>query len=268
MPRVSWAFWPFISGVLFAQTPASPPAAPSAFTVASIKPNKSSDDRFMLRPMPGGGLTATGVTLKMLIMNAYVVRSYQLSGGLAWIGTERWDIEAKTEGAPARLSRQQFAILLQGLLEDRFQLKTHREAKEMQVYALVATKGGSKLKPHPDEPVGHRPKLSILSGSATFTDASVERLVSQLALQLDRPILDRTGLTGNYDFKLEWSPAPGESGPEVFGLPPRAEPPRADDSNGPSLFTALEEQLGLRLESTKSPVDVLVVDHVERPSEN
>lgn len=156
----------FIPWLLYAQTP------PPSFTVASIKPNKSTDDRFMLRPMPGGGLTATGVTLKMLIMNAYEF------------------------------------------------------------------------------------------------DAPVERLISQLAQQLDRPVLDKTGLSGNYDFKLEWSPAPGEGGLEAFGLPPRADPPRPSASNGPSIFTALEEQLGLKLKSTKAPVDILVIDHVKRASEN
>src|ERR1700683_2266165 len=98
MARICWALSLFIPCGLFGQIPASPPIVPTAYTVASIKPNRSSDDRFMLRPLPGGGLTATGVTLKMLIMFAYGVAAYQISGAPSWVGTERWDIEAKTDG--------------------------------------------------------------------------------------------------------------------------------------------------------------------------
>src|SRR5580704_13329983 len=107
MARISWALGLFIPCVLFGQAPPAP--APSAFTVASIKPNRSGDDRFMLRPQPGGALTATGVTLKMLIMFAYGVAAYQISGAPSWIGTERWDIEAKTEGVqgPVPLAQSQ-----------------------------------------------------------------------------------------------------------------------------------------------------------------
>src|SRR5580658_5794347 len=109
-----------IACALFGQVANSPPAAPTAYTVASIKPNKSSDDRFMLRPQPGGGLTATGVTLKMLIMFAYGVAGYQISDGPAWIGTERWDIEAKTDRVQGQLPPTQSGALLQALIEDRF----------------------------------------------------------------------------------------------------------------------------------------------------
>ena len=97
---------------LFAQAPPSPAAAPTAYTVASIKPNRSSDDRFMLRPLPGGGLTATGVTLKMFIMFAYGVAGYQISGAPNWVGVERWDIEAKTDGVQVRLPLAQSEALL------------------------------------------------------------------------------------------------------------------------------------------------------------
>ena len=106
------------------------------------------------------------------------------------------------------------------------------------------------------------------NGSAIFTDSSLAALAGELTLNLDRPIIDRTGLHGTYDFTLQWTPAPNEGGPDAIGLPPRAEPPRATDSSGPSIFTALQEQLGLKLESTKGPVDILVIERVERPSEN
>jgi uncharacterized protein (TIGR03435 family) len=257
-----------IACMLFGQATNSPPAAPTAYTVASIKPNKSSDDRFMLRPMTGGGLTATGVTLKMLMGFAYGVFAYQISGGPAWIGTERWDIEAKTDGVQGRLPPAQSNVLLRALIEDRFQLKARRESKEMPVYELVVTKNGPKLKPHPADSAERKPSEQLGNGSAIFTDSSMAGFAARLSMQLGRPVIDRTDLKGNYDFTLEWTPAPGEGSAEALGLPPRAEPPRPGDSNGPSIFTALQDQLGLKLESTKGPAEILVIDHVERPSEN
>jgi bla regulator protein BlaR1 len=258
----------FITCGLFGQAANSPPATPAAFTVASIKPNKSDDNRFMLRPLPGGGLTASGVTLRMLIMNAYEVAGYQISGAPSWIGTERWDIEAKTEGVQGPLPREQFGAMLRRLIEDRFQMKTRRESKEMPVYALVVTKTGSKLKPHPGDAAERRPLMKFGRGSATFTNTSLAVLAGQLSMDLGRPVLDRTNLMGGFDFTLEWTPAPEEGGSEAFGIAPRAEPASPADSTGPSIFTAIQEQLGLKLESQKGPVDILVIDHVERPSEN
>jgi len=222
----------------------------------------------MLRPMPGGGLSATGVTLKMLIGLAYGVFAYQITGGPAWIGTERWDIEAKTDGVQGQLPRAQSAALLRALFEERFQLKARRENKEMPVYALVVTKNGPKLKPNPDDPTKAKPSAMLGRGSGAFTNSSMAVLAGRLSEQLGRPVIDRTDLKGGYDFTLEWTPAPGEGSAESIGLPPRAEPPSPGDSNGPSIFTALQDQLGLKLESTKGPVDMIVIDHVERPSEN
>lgn len=259
MTRV-FGIWLFLSCTLFAQT------APQAFTVASVKPNRSSDDRFMLRFLPGGGLTATGVTLEMLIMNAYELAGYQIVGAPGWVGTERWDIEAKTDGVRGTLKRDQLDAMLQRLLEDRFQLRTHRQSKKLPAYALVVAKGGPKLKPHPAD--GARPQERFGFGSANAANVPIAYLAGQLSLGLDRPVLDRTGVQGRYDFTLEWTPASGEFSPTAFGLPPRAEPPRPVDPNRPSIFTALQEQLGLRLKSTKAPVEILTIDHVELPSEN
>jgi bla regulator protein BlaR1 len=257
-----------IAYTLFGQATNSPPAAPTAYSVASIKPNKSSDDRFMLRPMPGGGLTATGVTLKMLMGFAYGVFAYQISGGPAWIGTERWDIEAKTDAVQGQLPPAQSGALLRALIEDRFQLKARLENKEIPVYELVVTKNGSKLKPNPEDPAKAKRSAMLGNGTGTFTNSSMAVLAARLSQQLGRPVIDRTDLKGGYDFTLEWTPASGEGGAELLGLPPRAEPPAAGESNGPSIFTALQDQLGLKLESTKGPADILVIDHVERPSEN
>jgi uncharacterized protein (TIGR03435 family) len=204
----------------------------------------------------------------MLIMFAYGVAAYQISGAPSWVGTDRWDIEAKTEGVQGTLPREQFTPLLRRLIEDRFQLKSRRETKKMPVYALVVTKTGFRPKPHSPESSPPRPQVQFGHGSATFTDSSVASLAGNLTLNLDRPVIDRTGILGNYDFTLQWTPAPDEGGPTSIGLPPRAEPSQPGDSNAPSLFTALEEQLGLKLKSTKGPVDILVIGHVERPSEN
>lgn len=256
-----------IACTLFGQATNSP-APRVAYTVASIKPNKSSDDRFMLRPLPGGGLTATGVTLKMLIAFAYGVFAYQILDGPAWIGTERWDIQAKTDSAQERIPRAQSAALLRALIEDRFQLKARRETKEMPVYALVVAKNGPKLKPHPGDSANAKPSASFGGGSGVFTDSSMAVLATRLSTQLGRPVIDRTDLKGPYDFTLEWTPAPGEGAAELIGLPPRAEPLPSGDSNGPSIFTALEDQLGLKLESTKGQAEILIIDRVERPSEN
>jgi bla regulator protein BlaR1 len=269
MARIFLALSLLLPWALFGQAPEAP-----AFTVASIKPNKSNDDRFMLRPLRGGGLTATGVTLKMLISFAYGVAAYQISGAPSWIGTERWDIEAKTdgeaktEGVEARVSLAESQARLRHLLEDRFQLKTRRQSKKLPVYALVVTKGGFKLRPNAVNTTERKPQVNFRLGAASFTNSSVASLAWQLSQNLGRPVLDRTGIQGDYDFMLKWTPTPDEGRPEALGLAPHAGPPAPSDSNGPSLFTALQEQLGLKLESTKGPVDTLLVGHVERPSEN
>jgi uncharacterized protein (TIGR03435 family) len=127
---------------------AQPQAVPTIFDVATLKPNGDDDNRFALRPLPGGELSATGVPLKMLIMQAYNLKAFQISGEPDWVDTARWDIEAKVEGFSGRLSQAQAGTLLRALMQDRFQLKVRQETKEMPIYALVIGKGGSKLTPH------------------------------------------------------------------------------------------------------------------------
>jgi len=239
------------------------------FDVASIKPNAEKDNRFMMPGGPQGGTyRATGVTLKMLIMYAYgVPAAFQVSGGPSWIGTERWDIQAKVEEETP--PRDRFLQLLRALLEDRFQLKVRRETKEMPVYELAVAKSGSKLKPHSGDPPKPEDRLRVGFGSMRFQDCGLGLLAYQLSLQLGRKVTDKTGLTGQYDFTLEWAPEPGQGGLESIGLPPDPSlkfPPT--DPNRPSIFTAIQELLGLRLDSEKGPVDMIVIDSVERPSEN
>ena len=242
--------------------------APTSYSVASIKPNKSADNRFMMRPLPDGGLTATGVTLKMLVTYAYNVQAYQVSGGPNWMNSDRWDVEARTEGDPQTVSREQSAALLRGMLEDRFQVKVHREAKQMPTYALVVAPSGPKLKEPTEDPADTRPLARFGFGSGRFVNSSMGSLAYQLSSELGRSVANRTGLNGRYDFELKWTPAPGDGGLEALGLPPQVDAPAAADSSAPTIFTALQEQLGLKLESTRGPVDVLTVQRAERPSEN
>ncbi len=239
------------------------------FDVATIKPNAEKDNRFMLRYPQHGTFTATGVTLKMLIMSAYQVNAYQVSGGPSWIATDRWDIQAKAEGSDGLMPRDQFDAMLRSLLEDRFQLKVRRDSKEMPVYELVVAKSGPKLTPHTGGDPKPEERMRIGSGSLRFQNAGPPNLAFQLSLQLGRTVIDKTGLTGQYDFALEWAPEPGQGGPQSIGLPPDPSlkfPPA--DPNRPSLFTALQEQLGLRLDSEKGPVDMIVIDSVSKPTEN
>ncbi len=241
---------------------------PKEFDVATIKPNSANDNRFMIRPLPGGGLTITGVPLKMLIMEAFDVRAFQVSGGPGWMSTERWDIEAKAEGVQSRLPIGQTLKMLQALITERFHLAVHHETKEMTIYALVVGKNGSKLTPHTGEPPQPTDRLRTRPGSFSAKQIGIGALVRQLTLQVGRPVIDKTGLTSLYDFTLEWTPEPGQGGPESIGLPPDARLPPPSDSNGPSIFTAVQEQLGLRLDAQKGPVDIIVIDRAEKPDEN
>lgn len=239
------------------------------FDVATIKPNSEKDNRFIMPGGPQGGTyRATGVTLKMLIMYAYgVPAAFQVSGGPSWVGNERWDIQAKVEGEPPQ--RDQFVEMLRALIEDRFQLKIRRETKEMPVYELVIAKNGSKLTPHSGDPPKPPDRLRIRFGSMRFQDSSIGPLAYQLSLQLGREVIDKTGLSGKYDFDMEWAPEPGQGGLESIGLPPdpNFRPPPVDP-NLPSIFTAVQQQLGLRLDSAKASFDMVFIDSVEKPSEN
>ena len=205
--------------------------------------------------VPGGGLRVSNATLKDLIETAYQVRSFQILGGPAWLGAARYDVTA-TSGTPsddATVRRE-----VQTLLETRFQLQTHRETRELPEYSLMVEKSGVK-------PEGLRVTdkarrgINARSGAMTGEAAPMANLALVLSRQLGRPVVNNTGLAGNYDFSLQWTPdlSPAAPGDQTV-----------TDSPGPSLFTALREQLGLRLETTKGPVEVIVIDRAERPSEN
>ncbi len=198
----------------------------------------------------GASLRITNATVQYLIRSAFRVQSDQIVGGPAWLDSDRYDIDAKT-GGTEKISPELFRTMLQNLLADRFGLKTHRETRQMTVFVLVADKGGTRLR-EDTESGGNRLNTDRAAGKAvlTGTRVSMEQFSGYIGDKLSRVVIDKTELKGVYDFTLEWDPeqAPGET--------------------GPSMFTGLREQLGLRLESQKIPVDVLVIDSVAKPSEN
>jgi uncharacterized protein (TIGR03435 family) len=273
----------------------------AVFEVASIKPSDPKVQGVTIRNGPGGGLNITGATLKLLIEQAYDVRDFQILGGPGWINSDRYDIAAKAEPGvnrpapdPRNLTDQRKAMeqqreRLRALLADRFRLKIRRETKELPVYALTLAKGGPKLKessldtpatgPNGDKgPQGFRgPFMRMGPGQIIGQSASLDFLVQVLSRQLGRTVLDKTGLKGAYDFTLEWTPDPAQGLGPGFGGPgepsvgkdlPRPENPAPAEPNGPSLFAALQEQLGLKLESQRGSVEVIVIESVEKPSEN
>jgi len=242
-----------LAGSAWAQT-APPPA--SSFDVASIKPAKPDARGYSIRPFPGR-LEAENVTLQQLIAEAYHVYDFQVSGP-KWTTSDRYDLEAKTGGGlPA--TRTQLRELLQKLLADRFALRVRRESKEMPVYALEAAKPGARLEraKNPDAPMAFR---VFQRRQITAENAPLEPLTVTLTWVLGKPVLDRTGLTGSFDYRLEWAPdevqvQSQEAPPDVSG-------------NAPSLSAALQSQLGLKLISKKDAVDMIVVETAERPAAN
>jgi len=315
-----------VSAVALAQTPTDKPT----FEVASVKPSPPpTPGTFYMGSSGGPGTSDPGqatfrnVTQRMLLAQAYDVQDYQISGP-SWLESERYDIVAKV---PKGATKEQFRLMLQNLLAERFKLTLHHETKDLPRYELVVAKGGSKLKeaapapasdesapkdgpgappppppgsgfgPPPGQPpagVTFRPQLGkdgfptlppgmghgnammiMMNGRMRLVGSALpaSKLAEALAMQLGRPVVDKTGLTGNYDFNLDFDPAGlvgmrgmvppmlpvgGPSGgPDGSG----ANPPESEDA---SLFTALQQQLGLKLEQKKGPLDLLVIDHSEK----
>ncbi len=258
-------------------------APPLTFEVASIKPSAADGFHVGIQMQPGGGLRVNGVTLKLILTIAYDVREFQILGGPGWISSDRYDIAAKAAASDAenqssdprqlsdaqrKTAREQMQQRLQALLEDRFQLKIHRETREQPVYALLVAKNGPKIQPVEAKTGGSPPRMMVGRGMLNGQGVELSMLTAMLSNQLGRPVLDRTGLSGHFDIKLEWTPDPAQSEKALGALPPGVQAPPPPDPNGPSVFTAVQEQLGLRLESQKGPVEMIVIDHVDKPSEN
>lgn len=269
-------------------------AEPPHFEVASIKPAAPDQRGMFIRPGPNGGINISNLPLKEMITLAWKVQPFQVSGGPAWIESLHWDITATGNH---RLNPDEIPLMVQSLLVDRFQLKIHHESKDLPVYALVLANKDGKLGPElkvtkegsctpfdpskpppPPPPPGRDPGKppAMGCGGAMMgpdrlyaTSTTIDRMIPMLSRMLGRTVIDKTGLTGKYDIQLHWTPDPAQMQlmAPPGGLPPNMPQPQFDP-NGPSIFTALQEQLGLKLEAQKGPVDILVIDAVEKPSEN
>ena len=197
----------------------------------------------------------TAYALLGLIMDAYKLEPYQIAGRAAWMDKYRYDITARAPGENPPTSAQ-VETMLQTLLADRFQLRFHREIRQLPEYALVLGKNGPKLHASaPDATWRTRLSGSGLVNELTVSKEDMDQLAKQLPTAVGRPVVDRTGLTGRYDFQLSWS------SDAVSTVPSEQERP-------PSIFIALQEQLGLKLESARGPVELLVIDHAEKPTPN
>lgn len=270
--------WVMVAPLSQAQTQAAHPQ----FEVASIKTSTGCENPGSKGAGPSPGrLDMRCTKLADLIRAAYGLfangvsrnpQSLPVSGGPAWIDSDLYDINAKAEGNPRM--EMMMGPMLQALLEDRFKVKVHHETREVPVYALTGVKGGFKLKqleagsctpmtfpPTPFAP-GQKPacgRSSVQKKGPNLTldmyGMSMTELCKSLSSRLDRAVIDKTGITGMFDFHLEFSPDDGGAAPP-------------DDTAGPSIFTAVQEQLGLKLEPAKGPGEFLVIDNAEKPSEN
>jgi bla regulator protein BlaR1 len=286
---------PMLAGATSQQQSADGQALPQ-FEVASIKPDKSGDRRMMMRAQPGGRFEMSHVTLKAMIRNAYQVQDFQLVGGPNWIDDDHFDVIAKAEqsgsGDPFRAEKSgqpsRGQLMLRALLAERFKLAVHTDTREMPIYALVLARGDGKLGPQfqksttdcaagaagrgpgaaappapgPAQANGPMPcGIRVAPGNMAVGGSTLTLFANSLGMFVDRIVIDRTGLTDRYDFTLTWTP-------DQMGQRPPGAPEPPFDPNGPSIFTAVQEQLGLKLDSQKGPVTVLVIDHAEHPVED
>lgn len=263
MALVCGRFCAYVVAASILMSAQTAPKGALSFEVASVKPGDQSIDFGGMSFTPQGRFIATSSSLQRLIGFAYDLLNQQISGGPTWLDSAKFSIEAKADSSiqipPGLAGFVPMRLMLQSLLADRFKLAAHKEMREAQVYELVLDKAGSKLREAGD--VG---QLRFGRGELSGRGAPIELLVNQLSQQLEKPVVDKTGLKGRYDFDVKWALDPGLAGgrPEGPDLPP---PP---DPSGPSIFTAIRTDLGLRLESAKAPIEVLVIYHVERPDPN
>lgn len=228
-----------------------------AFEVASVKINRSGD-RGLARPdLKNGTLTARNVSMRMLLRAAYDLSESRITGP-DWLDSDRYDLVAKS---PQGVPDSEMMLMLQTLLKDRFHVAVHPETKEMPVFDMVVAKGGLKMPPfdpaHPAPPRG--PAGGAMDFSAISSDGVVtmSQLALRFAVSAGRPVLDKTGVEGRYGYFLMYTPVPAQSADGRAG------------SGAPDFFTAVEQELGLKLEPKKESIEVLIVDHAERiPTEN
>jgi uncharacterized protein (TIGR03435 family) len=252
---------PVSIGVLRSQTLPPPPAY--SYEVVSVRPSPPGATETRLSPGPQGGVRGTNLTPMQLMTYAYSVRSYQFVNAPGWVETEHYDLSFtpdKPEPAPSRgMSHEQLEASfhrqqqrMQAVLRDRFGLVLKAETREMPIYSLVVAKSGSKLSPPKDEKAPMH--MSTSRGQIQAVSTPLNLLTNSLASLLGRYVRDDTGLTGMFDFELKWAPDVQAANPE--------------DPDGASIFTAIQEQLGLKLESKRGPVAVFVVEKIQKPESN
>jgi uncharacterized protein (TIGR03435 family) len=243
-----------------------PAEAAPVFEVSTIKPSKP-DERFSLLVNRSGLLNTTDTSVSDLIKFAYDLHPRQIKGGPPWLETEKYDVTGKPDvaGIP---SIKQLKVMVQKLLAERFQLAFHREQKELSVYAITVAKSSPKLTKNESNPDG----LPGFAGGGPrgllVRNATIAEFATMMQANiLEQPVVDQTGLAAaRWDFTLKWTPDASQS--QLGGPAPNAPPPADNPEAPPDLFTAFQQQLGLKLESTKASVDVLVVDRLEKPSAN
>jgi uncharacterized protein (TIGR03435 family) len=248
-----------------------------AFEVASVKPSVPGTLGGRIQFLPGGRFSGTNVPLNYLIQQVYQLRDFQIVGDPRWMAiiadgeSARYEIEAKGDTSA---SEAQVREMLKALLADRFQLKVHRETRELPVYALIPAKGGIKLRAAKDNgrPRGTGGISAMVRGWIQGNNVAIPLLLRVLSESVDRPVVDKSGFADAFDFRLTWTP---DSDPAADGRCPAAFAPlqeqlglKAETWDCPSIFTAVQDQFGLKLDPQKDPTEVLVIDHVERPSAN
>ncbi len=256
-PETEWTIPP--------PTPRLPPMAANAnptFEVATIKPSRPDEPgkAFMVR---GRRFTTINTTLSELISFSYGVQAKQVVGAPPWVGTDKFDLTATPDGEGAP-SDKQWKGMLQKLIVERYKFTFHHDKRELSVYVLSAAKTGPKLTKSDGDPNGLPGLFFRQLGDLNVHNATMGDFTQMLQNSvLDRPIIDQTSLAGRYDFTLKWTPDDSQ----FAGFGARI-PPTTDPNPPPPLYTAIQEQIGLKLDAARAPADVLVVDHVEKPSEN
>lgn len=277
MNRTQMLGWMMVLPVsLAAAIPACPQPAPAAvlsFDVASIKPYGPNDMMIGIRTT-ADGISVTGMPMHMILREAFGVTNDRLFAEPGWVNTSRFDVDAKVAADDAArfktmTERQRWAMLLP-VLQDRCTLRFHTETRDATVYTLVIAKGGLKMQTstpaHASDQAARRQSgVSVSNKGITLVghNADMASIAHTISLALGSTVVDKTGLTGAYDYQLDYAPE------QPMGLPMR--PSDSGDAAapvGPSIYTALQEQLGLKLQAQKQPVDVIVIDHIEQPSAN
>jgi uncharacterized protein (TIGR03435 family) len=283
-----------IAATVLVSAQQTPPSGESySFEVATLRQNKSGERGGGIRRLPGGRVTVTNMPARALITFAYQLGQYQLIGGPGWLSDDKFDITAKIEGnpdweGPGSGKPDPIQVAMRTLLAERFKLKLHTESRDLDAYALVMVKpgvAGPALKPSPTDckalaeqlrqgklpPVAPQPVDGIMPcsimgriGQISFDGFPISQAAGMMVGQAGRPVVDRTGLTGNWQFVMTFA----QERPVGAPAPPPGEQLPAPDPNAPSFFTALQEQLGLKLESTKAPFDVTVIDSAEHPADD